>query len=69
MYKLLALVILISSVTCLDTATVSRMIIVRKQKVSVLTPCVDTTVLYTKEDTIKITTLDTLYDVKTIIRK
>jgi len=67
--RFLFFVLLLFSIACLDTLTISRAKVVKHEKMRVITPCHDTTLYNIKTDTIRIIYFDTLYDILKIVPK
>jgi hypothetical protein len=65
--RFLAFVLILASVACLDTLTISRAKVVKHEKMKII-KC-DTTLYNLKTDTIKILYLDTLWDIIKIVPK
>jgi len=67
--RFLAFVLIVFSIACMDTLTISRAKVVKHEKMRVITPCHDTTLYNIKADTIHIIYFDTLWDIIKVVPK
>ena len=67
--RFLAFILIMFSIACLDTLTISRGTIVKHEKMRLIMPCKDTVLYNLKADTILILYYDTLYDIFKIVPK